>query len=113
MCSSDLKLQWLMLCAASPGIGKQFHQWIPHIKSSVSKLKEPAKVKDIKEYYSKIYPKTDENTLKEFAEAFVEDHKRKIYLSETFPNLKLEDIEVLNQLVTDEDISEYERERGN
>ena len=76
------KLQWLMLCAASPGIGKQFHQWIPHIKDKVSKLKEPAKVKDIKEYYAKIYPKTDDATLQEFSEAFVQDHKRKVHLSE-------------------------------
>lgn len=107
------KLQWLMLCAASPGLGKQFHQWIPHIKEKVSKLKETPSVKDIKEYYSKIYPRTDDGALKEFAEAFVQDHKRKVYLSETFPNLKLEDIEILNQLVTDEDIREYERENGN
>lgn len=107
------KLQWLMLCAASPGLGKQFHQWIPHIKEKVSKLKETPSVKDIKEYYSKIYPRTDDGELKEFAEAFVQDHKRKVYLSETFPNLKLEDIEILNQLVTDEDIREYERENGN
>jgi len=107
------KLQWLMLCAASPGIGKQFHQWIPHIRDKVSKLKEPATTKEVKEYYSKIYPNTDEVTIKEFAEAFVHDHKRKVYLSQTFPNLKLEDIETLNKLVTDEAISEYEKERGN
>lgn len=107
------KLQWLMLCAASPGIGKQFHQWIPHIRDKVSKLKEAATVKEVKEYYSKIYKQADDTTLNEFAKAFVDDHKRKVYLSETFPNLKLEDIETLNQLVTDEDISEYERERGN
>lgn len=107
------KLQWLMLCASSPGVGKQFHQWIPHIKERVRKLKEAATVKDIKEYYAKIYPNTDDATLKEFSEAFVKDHKRKIYLSETFPNLKVEDIETLNQLITDEDIREYERERGN
>jgi hypothetical protein len=31
------KLQWLMLCAASPGIGKQFHQWIPHIRDKVAR----------------------------------------------------------------------------
>lgn len=107
------KLQWMMLCAASPGIGKQFHQWIPHINSGISKLKSPAKVKDIKEYYGKIYPKTDDETLQEFAETFVVDHKRKVYLSEVFPNLKLDDIETLNQLISDKDIEEYERERGN
>lgn len=107
------KLVWMMLCAASPGLGKQFHQWIPNISISVSKLREPAKVKDIKEYYAKIYPKTDNDTLQEFAETFVEDHKRKVYLSKLFPNFKLEDIETLNQLITDEDIKQYEKDRGN
>jgi hypothetical protein len=33
------KLQWLMLCASSPGLGKQFHPWIPQIKEKVSLLK--------------------------------------------------------------------------
>lgn len=107
------KLQWLMLCASSPGLGKQFHQWIPHISSQVSKLKSPAKAKEIKEYFAKIYPKTDSNTLQEFAEEFVRDHKRKVYLSEVFPNLKIEDIETLNQIVTDSDIEQYEKDRGN
>lgn len=107
------KLQWLMLCASSPGLGKQFHQWIPHISSQVSKLKSPAKAKEIKEYFAKIYPKTDSNTLQEFAEEFVRDHKRKVYLSEMFPNLKIEDIETLNQIVTDSDIEQYEKDRGN
>lgn len=107
------KLVWMMLCASSPGLGKQFHQWIPNISIGVSKLRDPAKVKDIKEYYAKIYPKTDDATLQEFAEAFVEDHKKKVYLSKLFPNLKLEDIETLNQLITDEDIRQYEKDRGN
>lgn len=107
------KLQWLMLCSASPGLGKQFHQWIPHINNNVSKLKATAKVKDIKEYYSKIYPKADGDTLQEFSEAFVIDHKRKVYLAEMFPNLKIQDIDTLNKIITDQDIEQYERERGN
>jgi hypothetical protein len=107
------KLQWFMLCAASPGLGKQFHQWIPHINSGVSKLKSSAKVKDIKEYYAKIYPKTDDSTLQEISEVFVAEHKRKMHLAQLFPNLKIEDIDTLNQLITDEDISKYEKDRGN
>lgn len=107
------KLVWMMLCASSPGVGKQFHQWIPHISSSVSKLKSPAKVKDIKEYFAKVYPNTDSSTLQEFAEEFVRDNKRKIHLSELFPYLKIEDIETLNQIVTDKDIEQYEKDRGN
>jgi hypothetical protein len=107
------KLQWLMLCAASPGLGKQFHQWIPHITQSVSKLKSAAKVKDIKEYYAKIYPNADSDSIQEVAEAFVVDQKRKMHLSELFPNLKIQDIETLNHLITDTEIEAYERERGN
>ena len=61
------KLQWYMLCASSPGLGKQFHQWIPHLGSKVTQLKEPAKTKDIKEYYTKIYPKVDGDSIDEIA----------------------------------------------
>jgi len=107
------KLQWYMLCASSPGLGKQFHQWIPHLGSKVTSLKEPAKTKEIKEYYTKIYPKVDSDDIDEIAKAFVQEHKRKCYLAETYPNLKQSDIEVLSQLVTDEDIKQYEKDRGN
>ena len=107
------KLQWYMLCASSPGLGKQFHQWIPHLGSKVTSLKEPAKTKDIKEYYTKIYPKVNSDDIDEIAKAFVQEHKRKCYLAETYPNLKQSDIEVLSQLVTEEDIKQYEKDRGN
>jgi hypothetical protein len=107
------KLQWYMLCASSPGLGKQFHQWIPHLGSKVTSLKETAKVKDIKDYYTKIYPKVDSGDIDEIAKAFVLEHKRKCYLADTFPNLKQSDIEVLSQLVTEEDIKQYEKDRGN
>ena len=107
------KLQWMMLCSASPGVGKQFHQWIPHLGSKVTSLKESAKTKDIKEYYTKIYPKVDSDDIDEIAKAFVLEHKRKCYLAETYPNLKQSDIEVLSQLVTEEDIKQYEKDRGN
>jgi len=104
------KLVWLMLCASSPGLGKQFHQWIPHLKDKVIKLKEPAKLKDVKEYFNKIYAKQG---VDDMAEKFVYNHKRKAYLAGVFPNLKYEDIETLNQIVTDEDIKQYERDCGN
>lgn len=107
------KLQWLMLCASSPGLGKQFHQWIPHIKERVSKLREPAKTKDIKEYFKKVYKGASDNDLTELSEVFVETHKRKMYLAEKFPNMKFEDIELLSELITDDDIHEYEKELGN
>jgi hypothetical protein len=107
------KLQWLMLCAASPGLGKQFHQWIPQIKEKVSKLQEPAKIKDIKEYYKKIYPKANTNDIDDVANAFVQENKKKYYLAQIFPTMKRADIDVLSDLVTDKDIEQYERDRGN
>lgn len=107
------KLQWLMLCAASPGVGKQFHQYLPHIKEKVSQLREIAKQKDMEEYFKKIYPKVDEATLKEVSIQFVNEQKRKVYLAKKFPDLKHSDIEVLQVLVTDETIKQYEYDSGN
>lgn len=107
------KLQWLMLCASSPGLGKQFHQWIPQIKEKVSELREPAQLKDIKDYYAKIYPKAGDDDIAMVSKAFVQEHKKKLYLAEKYPNMKFEDLEVLTNLVTDEDINAYERDSGN
>ena len=107
------KLQWLMLCASSPGVGKQFHQYIPHIKERVANLREVAKNKDIEEYFKKIYAKADTNTIKEMTNEFVSQQKRKVYFAEKFPHLKIDDIELLNSLVTEEEIRCYERDSGN
>lgn len=107
------KLQWLMLCAASPGLGKQFHQWIPNISPSVSKLKTLPKAKDLKEYFKKVYPKAGNDELEELSTVFVEQQKRKMYLAAKFPNLKYDDIEVLNTIVTDDEIEQYEKDLGN
>ena len=107
------KLQWQMLCASSPGLGKQFHQWIPQITQSVSKLKSPAQYKAIKEYYSKIYPKADDEDITEISKQYVQEHKKKMYFAGLYPTMKIEDIELLSQTVTDEEIAQYERDRGN
>ena len=102
-----------MLCAASPGLGKQYHQWLPQIKERVSLLKEPAQVKEIKEYFTKIYPKANSEDLTEYSKAFVQEQRKKMHLAEIYPHLKIADIEVLSQTVTDEDITQYEKDRGN
>jgi hypothetical protein len=107
------KLQWLMLCASSPGMGKQFHPWIPQIKEKVSLLKEPAQLKDVKEYYKKIYPKADDDDITEVSKAYVTEQKKKCYLATVYPEMKIADIETLSQMVTDEEIEQYERDRGN
>jgi hypothetical protein len=107
------KLQWLMLCASSPGLGKQFHQWIPHLSSKIAQLKETPKTKEISDYYSKIYPKVNPDDIKELSNVFVDEHKKKVYLANKFPNLKSEDIETLASLITDVDIKQYEKDYGN
>jgi hypothetical protein len=107
------KLQWLMLCSASPGLGKQQRQWLPQIKERVSLLKNPAELKDIKEYFTKIYPKANTEDITEYSKEFVKVQKKKVHLAEIYPHLKIADIEVLSQTVTDEDISQYEKDRGN
>jgi hypothetical protein len=107
------KLQWMMLCSASPGLGKQFHQWIPHIRDKVIKYKEAATLKEIKDYYTKIYPKADSESIGEVSKAYVTEQKRKMHLGQIYPHMKVADLEVLNQIVSDEDIEQYERDRGN
>ena len=49
----------------------------------------------------------------EVAKAFVTEQRKKFYLASVYPTMKLSDIEVLSQTVTDEEIKEYERDRGN
>jgi hypothetical protein len=106
-------LQWLMLCASSPGMGKQFHQWLPHLNLKIGTLKSKASVREVAEYFSKIYKGADESAVKEYASEFtsVQNHKYKI--ANIFPNMKLEDINVLSNLVTTEEIENYEQESGN
>jgi hypothetical protein len=106
------KLQWLMLCAISPNLGKQFHQYIPNISVNVSKLKSVAKQKDIKEYYAKIYPNVDNETLNELATAFTDEHSHKMDIAKIYPNMKLSDIEALSKIISKEEISEYKKELG-
>ena len=100
-------------CSASPGIGKQFHAWIPQIKQGVAKLKDKATPKDIKEYFKKIYPGLSAGDLTELASAFCDQHKRKMYLANKYPELKFDEVELLSELITDNDIQEYENELGN
>lgn len=107
------KLQWMMLCAASPGIGKQFHQWIPQIRDKITKLKEPAVLKDIKEYFKKIYPKAGDDDITEISKAYVDTNNRKVYLASKFPLMKFDEIEILSELITEKDIENFERDSGN
>lgn len=107
------KLQWLMLCAASPGIGKQFHQWIPHIRAGVTKLKDMPKTKEMKEYFKKVYPKSSDSDLTAISAVFIDNQRKKMYLASKFPEMKFDEVELLAELITDADISDYEEALGN
>lgn len=106
------KLQWLMLCASSPGLGKQMHQWIPHLKTNIVKLKENAKASEVKDYFAKVYSKADAQTIKELSELYVYQQNKKVRLAKIFPDMKLADIETLSELLTLDDIKKYEQDCG-
>jgi hypothetical protein len=107
------ELQWLMLCAASPGIGKQFHQWVPHLSAKIGELREPANKKDVADYFTKIYPGTDKNTISEVSEEFAKQQRHKYRLAQMYPELKVADIETMSTMVTEQDLEEYEKDSGN
>lgn len=107
------KLQWLQLCASSPGIGTLRHQWIPQLSSRITGLKDAVDRATVKKYFSNVYYGMPDSTISELTEAYIEEHKKKYYLSQNFPMLKLADIEALSNFITEEDIKAHERAKGN
>ena len=107
------ELQWLMLCASSPGIGKQFHQWVPHLPAKIGELREPANKKEIADYFAKIYPGTDKDTLDEVSLEFVKQQRHKYQLAQMFPELKADDIETMSKFVSEQELEQYEKDSGN
>lgn len=107
------ELQWLMLCAASPGSGKQFHQWIPHLNSKFALLKERAAKKDYRDYFSKVFAGLDAATLDEYATEFTQQQQLRYRLSKMYPEMKIQDIETLSKCVTDKELDQYEKDSGN
>lgn len=105
-------LQWLMLCAAGTG-NKQFHQWVPEIKKSVRDLKEPAKSKDVSDYFSKVYKGCSPADIKEITQAFIIEHEHKRRIRGLYPDMKVSDVEVLASIITDRELNEYAKQSGN
>lgn len=106
------ELQWMMLCTTSPARGKQFHQWIPHLSNRIGELREAASTKTVAEYFSKIYPDADQQTIKEVAQEFTQQQNHKHQLAQIFPEMKLSDLETLAQIVTESDIEKYKQDNG-
>lgn len=107
------KLRWLMLCASSPGVGKTFRQWLPQISERITLLKDQADKASIKQFYTKTYPQSDKELIDEISELYVKQHKKKMYLAKLYPQMNIDEIEVLSQLVTESDIENYDKESGN
>lgn len=107
------KLQWMMLCASSPGLGSKRHQWVPQLSKAVRTLKEKAQNKEVYDYFSKIYPKANDSDLTAITDAYVTEQRKKVYIAKEYPDLKYSDVELLAQLVTEEEIESYERGKGN
>ena len=107
------KLQWLMLCSAGLGGGKIFRQWLTQISERITLLKDKASKDDLQKFYSKIYPHVDAETIDEISQLYVDQQRKKMYLAEQYPMLKIEDIQVLNMLVSDAEIEEHKKNCGN
>lgn len=107
------ELQWLMLCASSPGIGKQFHQWIPQLSERITSLKDAAKLREVKEFFDKVYKGNSEELIKEYAQEFTAVQNKKYRLADIHPNMKLSDIETLSNLISHGDLDEYDKQSGN
>ena len=110
--SKHPKLQWMTLCAA--GLGKkQFHKWIPQLRERVADLREKATVSEVKEFYKKIYKNIDDDTLNELSVLYTDQQNKKYYFANKFPEMKLQDIEVLSEFVTLNEIEQYEQDSRN
>lgn len=106
------KLQWMTLCVA--GLGKkQFHKWIPQLRERVADLREKATVSEVKEFYKKIYKNIDNDTLNQLSELYTNQQNKKYYFANKFPEMKLQDIEILSEFVTLDEIEQYEQDSGN
>jgi hypothetical protein len=107
------ELQWLMLCSASPGTGKQFHQWIPHLNAKFGRLEAPATKKDAREYFEKVYKGASKEDITLITDAYVEEQNHQFRLSKLYPDMKIDDIRTLSKAVTKEDLDQYEAGCGN
>lgn len=106
------EMQWMMLCASSPGIGKQRHTWIPQLSPKYGQLKAKATVKEVAEYFKKLYDGADKNLITQFAQDWVIEQNHRYRIAQLHPEMKLSDIELLSKLVTTEELDDYEKEAG-
>lgn len=106
------ELQWMMLCAASPGMGSVRHEYIPQIKEKVTSLQDAATLTEIKTYFRKIYSKISDSDVMELSAEYVREQNKKALLAKAFPTLKITDIETLSAVITDDQLENFKSARG-
>jgi hypothetical protein len=94
-------------------MGKQYHQWIPHLNSKLAELKTKASFKEVRDYFEKVYPSVSKEDVKEIAQYWTSEQNHQHRLAELFPDMKIDDIKALSKVVTAEDLDKYEAESGN
>jgi len=107
------ELQWLMLCAGSPDMGKQYHKWIPHLNDKIGKLRDKAKQADVLDYFEKVFKNEDKATIKLYASEFTKQQNHKYRLAKMHPEMKLEDLELLSEITSGADVDDYDTQAGN
>ena len=101
------ELQYLMLTAVSPGMGRQRHAYVPQLSPRIREYREPARAAEIRDYFAKIAI-TDDETV----EAYVQLQHRRTRIAKLWPTLKRTDIELLSEVCTDAELDAHERELG-
>lgn len=106
-------LQWLMLCTVSPTRKRAYHSWIPRIKERVVTYKEAATRADTKAYFKKAFGVNDPDILDEAATIYMAAQHKKHWIAERFPTMKLQDIEALSAIITEDEMQRYDQDAGN
>jgi len=66
------KLVWQLLCTVSPGMGKQFHQWIGH------KKKDKGNSNKVRKYIEQLHPTAKRDELDYLATQYTEKDIKEI-----------------------------------
>ena len=101
------ELQWLMLCAASPGLGRQQHAYIPQLTANKINFREPISTADAIKYFSKLGWSEQQATEWSYYQ------QRAAKLAQICEYLNVDDLGLLAGILTDSDIEAYYRECGN
>jgi hypothetical protein len=110
--SSHPGLQWRALCGISPGDVRIERKWISKLNPDFSNYTKPINKKEASEYFKKMYPNAATSDLNQISVEYAKIQNSRHELLTLFPNLKKQDIEILSELISDEEVKEYKRSLG-